>query len=114
LYSKRKEREGKRQQRRGLPETRIFSSYRKLDLYKGFEFNLTKEFIKVTISNPCVYCGYPATGLDRMDNSIGHLMENCVPCCKECNIARMNNFTHEEMKIIGLAIKQVKDNRTNG
>ncbi len=38
-------------------------------------------------------------------------IDNCIPCCKECNVARMNNFTHEEMLIIGQAIKAVKENR---
>lgn len=34
----------------------------------------------------------------------------CVTC-KECNVARMNNFTYDEMKIIGLSIKKIKENR---
>ena len=27
-------------------------------------------------------------GLDRLDNSIGHILSNVVPCCKYCNFAK--------------------------
>jgi hypothetical protein len=90
---------------------RIFISYRKEDIRKGLNFSLTKEFIRENLSLPCFYCGFPSTGLDRIDNSKGHTIENCVPCCKECNIARNNNFSFEEMKIIGETIKLVKNSR---
>jgi len=34
-------------------------------------------------------------GLDRFDNSKPHTKENCVPCCKYCNISK-NNLTAKE------------------
>ena len=46
--------------------------------------------------------------LRRIDNTKGHTKENCVPCCIECNIARGNNFTYEEMKRLGKTIKEIK------
>jgi len=49
--------------------------------------------------------------LDRKDSSIGYCMENVVPCCKECNQAKRDWFTFDEMIVIGAAIKQVKDAR---
>lgn len=91
----------------------VFSVNKSVDRRKGREFSLTLQDVKEFLSKPCVYCGYPSTGLDRIDNSIGHTKENCVTCCKECNIARMDNFTHEEMKIIGEVIKKVKNQRIN-
>ena len=33
----------------------------------------------------CTYCGREATGLDRMDNSLGYEPGNVTPCCKVCN-----------------------------
>lgn len=89
----------------------IYNNYAKFDYLKNLENNLTKEFIKLELQKPCLYCGYPSTGLDRKDNSKGHTMDNCVPCCWECNTARMNNFSHEEMFILGEAIKTIKNNR---
>jgi hypothetical protein len=78
---------------------------------KGFiEFNLTKEqFFKLTQEN-CYFCGvipsnsYPTSktqygpykhnGIDRINNSLGYILENCVACCKWCNFAK--NIRSEE------------------
>jgi len=89
----------------------LANAYRKFDRIRNFENNVTQYNIVEILGTPCFYCGYPSTGFDRIDNQKGHTLENCLPACMECNVARMDNFTHEEMKIIGLAIKQVKDNR---
>ena len=44
------------------------------------------QFSKI-ISQPRRYCGDNGIqiGIDRIDNSIGYLEENCAPCCKYCN-----------------------------
>jgi hypothetical protein len=34
-------------------------------------------------------------GLDRVDNSLPHSKENCVPCCKWCNFAKRERPTEE-------------------
>lgn len=68
--------------------------------------------IENIINKPCVYCGDThKIGCDRIDNTKGHTKDNVQPCCYECNVARGNNFSVEEMKIIGKAIKEVKDSR---
>ena len=86
-------------------------SYRAIDKKKGRNNDLTTDFVNESLSKPCIYCGFQSTGLDRIDNNEGHTMSNCVPCCKECNTARNDNFTHEEMKLIGLTIRKVKIKR---
>lgn len=45
-------------------------------------------------------------GLDRIDNSLPHSKENCVPCCKWCNYAKRERST-EEFKSW---VKQLYDN----
>lgn len=88
----------------------VFRRYKKLDKNKYF-FNLTLDWVKENLIKPCVYCGFESNGFDRKNNSIGHTIDNCVPCCTECNNGRMDNFTHEEFFIIGKAIRQIKINR---
>ena len=89
----------------------LLKAYLNFDNSRGYENDLTLDDIKWAKTSKCVYCGYDATGFDRIDNKKGHTTDNVVPCCKECNIARMDNFSHEEMFILGKAIKVVKDLR---
>ena len=64
---------------------------------RGLDFSLSREtFEKLTTSN-CAYCGvtpcqfqtrfsdFKYNGIDRVDNSLGYVEGNCVPCCKLCN-----------------------------
>lgn len=56
------------------------------------------------IKQPCFYCEeekpFNEMGVDRIDNDLPHTIDNCVPCCTECNIKRGNRYTHEEFKEI--------------
>ncbi len=82
----------------------------------GREFSITLEQYCNFLSHPCFYCGYPldetGVGLDRIDSAKGYTVRNSLPCCGYCNIAKNDNFTTDEMvKIIGPAIKLVKELR---
>lgn len=78
------------------------------------------DFIKLTKQN-CFYCGiapfnvynwahnnkkassqyskdnsdYIYNGLDRIDSSKGHILDNVVPCCKNCNWAKRERSVEE-------------------
>lgn len=56
---------------------------------------------------------YTEIGCDRIDNSKGHTYDNVVPCCYVCNCARNNNFSFDEMKILGKTIKKIMEDRLN-
>lgn len=88
--------------------------YKVFDKKRGLDHDLTVEFLEKSLNSPCHYCGDNSCGLDRKDNSIGHTMNNCVPCCYECNTAKNNSFSYEEMLFIGKAIKTIKENRKHG
>lgn len=94
--------------------TRMYHAYKLRDRKRGLENDLTREFVLEECKKPCIYCGdTKRIGLDRIDNTKGHTKDNVVPCCYECNCARLDNFTHEEMLIIGKSIAEVKKNRSN-
>lgn len=93
----------------------MLNAYRKIDKSKHRSCDIDLPFLMAIFSMSCVYCGdTDRLGCDRVDNSIGHLKSNVVPCCATCNISRMNNFTHSEMFIIGKAVREVKLSRANG
>lgn len=95
--------------------SKLLSAYKLKDWKSRREFNLDRDwFIKNILTKECVYCGSKdKLGCDRIDNSKGHTYDNVVPCCYVCNCARSNNFSHEEMKIIGKTIRKVMEKRIN-
>lgn len=90
--------------------SRIVSGYKTRDGKKGLKNDLDMEwYIENILSKPCIYCGDTINiGCDRIDNNLAHNKDNVVPCCRECNIGRGNNFTHEEFLHIGNAIREIK------
>jgi hypothetical protein len=83
---------------------------------RGLGWDLTEEQFVELNSRPCFYCGnrLPETGsgLDRIDNSKGYAIDNVASCCEDCNKARGDRFTSEEMKRhLGPAIKAIKEER---
>jgi hypothetical protein len=65
------------------------------------KFELSEEQFFSLISQNCHYCGseprlidrfsargFRCNGVDRIDNSIGYIEGNCVPCCEICNMSK--------------------------
>lgn len=93
---------------------KVYLFYRRNAKQRGYEFFLTKEEFKPFTKQNCHYCNsepsqvskhshhrfsdnYIYNGLDRIDNTQGYSLTNCVPCCKICNRAK-GNLTLEEFK----------------
>ena len=95
--------------------SKMISSYKHKDKIMGvsvcdMDINWAMENI---FSKPCVYCGDTyRIGADRISNDKGHTKDNIVPCCFECNCAKNDNFSYEEMLIIGKTIAKVKAQRS--
>ena len=85
---------------------------------RGIPFELTKEQYMELIQLPCFYCDNElgsvqdsaGFGLDRLSNdkTIGYVVENVVPCCRQCNVLKNTLFTAEETKN---AISEVLEER---
>jgi hypothetical protein len=81
----------------------LIHTMRKSASLRGLMFTLTRDQIKDLTQRNCHYCGRPPSqlaarcncngqflynGLDRVENSIGYIIENVVACCKICNRAK--------------------------
>ncbi len=86
----------------------LYASYRKDARHRGLEFTLTLPQFGELTSGKCSYCGiepsrlfikdkgrklpadggYLFNGIDRTDNSIGYIYENCTTACTECNMSK--------------------------
>ncbi len=89
---------------------------------KKREFTLTPEEFKSLTQANCHYCnvkpnrlisnhnikiesvrsrgGYVYNGIDRKDSSKGYTPENSLPCCHQCNTAKMDMSYEEFMCFI--------------
>jgi len=89
---------------------RMLGQYRRSAKLHQFSFDLTEEEFDDLTQHPCYYCGsigsahwwskspngpYIANGIDRVDNSKGYSMTNCVACCRTCNMAKRTMASEE-------------------
>ncbi|MCA9368142.1 hypothetical protein KC887_07870 [Candidatus Kaiserbacteria bacterium] len=96
---------------------KLFKLYKIGAAERGLRFSLTKKQFKELTSSNCFYCGdepsracknngkkgrfygnYIYNGIDRVDNSLGYLPKNCIPCCFECNQAKLTSSQDEFLK----------------
>jgi hypothetical protein len=69
---------------------------------RGYEWRLDFATFQILTMQPCHYCGIKPDGItvlflgiDRKDNTIGYIQENCLPCCWLCNKAK-STMGHDE------------------
>jgi hypothetical protein len=80
-----------------------YSNYKNSAKRRNLDFTLTIDEFDSLAQRNCHYCNRPPeqvvrraygngeyiyNGVDRVDNSKGYVVENCVPCCKICNRAK--------------------------
>lgn len=81
----------------------LYRHYERSAMDRGLCFELTKSEARKFFDGDCYYCGakpevrytsknlageYAWNGIDRVDNSKGYVVENCVSCCKQCNFSK--------------------------
>lgn len=97
-----------------------FSNYKSRSKIKKWNFNLTREQFKDLVLKNCYYCNqepnqfrqdrcknkrardsaFLMNGIDRLDSSIGYEIDNCVPCCEDCNKAKRNLSEYQFLELI--------------
>lgn len=85
---------------------------------RKIEFSLKEDEFKSLTKQNCFFCGQEPTrpvkyqitkrnenyknhylhnGVDRLDNNKGYTADNCVPCCRTCNVAKGTQTQEEFM-----------------
>jgi len=88
----------------------MMATYKWQAMKRDLVFSLSSAEFKEITSRVCSYCGdapeysyqgascktsYRYNGIDRLNNSIGYVLSNCVPCCKVCNFMKRTNSLEE-------------------
>ncbi len=82
----------------------LYQVYKRNAEKRGLGFNISKTFFRQLVIQPCYYCGgspsnvskgnrntngvFVYNGLDRVQNEIGYVPDNVVPCCRRCNYVK--------------------------
>lgn len=86
---------------------------------RSLEYSLNDVQAFLLYKQPCYYCGkqpshvrkaqsgetFLCNGIDRVDNSIGYVVGNCVSCCGRCNAAK---HTQNQAEYIEQCIRVAK------
>ena len=82
---------------------RVILSYTYHAVQRSLSYSLTRDEVRLILNSACRWCDSPPqnesrngytdevfryNGIDRVDNTQGYNTENCVPCCKVCNIMK--------------------------
>lgn len=97
-----------REKRKGIPKSpkQRYVEYGNGAINRNYAFELTEEQFMTFWDKPCHYCKLPINGIgiDRVDNSIGYVMSNCVPCCTVCNMMKFKqSYKHFIAKCVQIA-----------
>lgn len=90
-----------------------FNLYKTGARQRNLDFNINfEQFIDISSKN-CFYCDtspfnigrgmkgiYYYSGLDRVNNDIGYTLDNIVPCCKNCNLAKRQLTQNDFFELI--------------
>lgn len=84
------------------------------------------QFVNIVNQN-CIYCNIPPStkrsnrqknvqsilvnGIDRINNDLGYILDNCAPCCKKCNTMKTNMPIFEFITHIQKIYENSKNNK---
>jgi len=92
--------------------TSTYTSYKYTAKGRGIIFNLNKNTLDELFKMKCTYCGNfkdGCNGIDRINSNLSYTINNCVSCCKTCNVMKLN-FSEREFLQKCLAIVCKKNN----
>jgi len=80
--------------------SQTFSRYKYGAKIRSKEFDLSKDEYHVLVNGNCYICGIGTfddhiNGIDRYDNTIGYIKDNCKTCCSTCNYLK-RDYTYDD------------------
>ena len=107
----------------------IHNQYRYSAVRRNLAFTLTREEVYNIIKQNCFYCNQEPSnkyidskklgrdttysGIDRIDNKVGYIVTNCVPCCQVCNYAKGTLSAQDFIKQVDLIHNNVIRKQNN-
>ena len=87
---------------------RIYRRYKHSAARRNIPFQLNFNSFMEFWQQSCFYCGNPiaTTGIDRLNNNLGYVIGNCVPCCGTCNMMKKNHAVEEWLQ----HVKRITEN----
>lgn len=88
-----------------------FYRYEQSAKVKALDFELDSSSFRKLVTSPCHYCGMfigDINGIDRVDNSVGYLKSNCIPCCSGCNYLKGSMDYNTFVKTVHLISDNMK------
>jgi len=77
-----------------------YKTYAKHANTRNIQFLLSEQDFTEIVTSPCYLCGLEgSTGIDRFNNAIGYLKENCRPCCGHCNLLKKTQRYEDLIRI---------------
>jgi hypothetical protein len=88
----------------------FINGYRRSAEIRGLEFSISNDLFRELTLRNCSYCNavphterransvratYIGNGIDRVDNTIGYTIDNCVSCCPTCNYMKRELSTKD-------------------
>jgi hypothetical protein len=106
----------------------LYRGYKSSAVSRNLPFSLSLEDFKSIIIKECSYCcrqpirevtsklrNYEYSlltynGIDRVDNTKGYTLENCVPCCRSCNFAKCDGTREQFIDWVERVYQHSEDN----
>lgn len=83
-----------------------YNNYKKGAIERNYEFKLSEQEFNNIINQNCYICGKKnntqhMNGIDRYDNTVGYTIDNCRPCCGQCNFMKKDlNYDYLLQKLL--------------
>ncbi len=96
-----------------------YNKYNESATSRNYEFNISKDEFYSIINNKCYLCGKQNTnkninGIDRLDNNIGYIFNNCRTCCTTCNVLKLDyNLNDVLIKLLKIVMNYNNEIKLN-